>query len=73
MGKALVVKNVSFLTNKLDTVTLEEEVPCTGITLNKASASIADNEILVATLTPNDTTDTVVWTTSDASVATVST
>lgn len=46
----------------------------TGISLNKSTTSIVKEatETLVATLTPSNTTyDTVTWTSSDTSVATV--
>ena len=49
--------------------------PVTSITLNKTSASIKVGETvsLTATVNPSDATDkTVIWNTSDASVATVS-
>lgn len=46
----------------------------TGISLNKSTTSIVKEatETLTATLTPSNTTyDTVAWTSSDTSVATV--
>lgn len=46
----------------------------TGISLNKSTTSIAvgNDETLTATLTPANTTyDTVTWSSSDTSVATV--
>lgn len=53
---------------------ISEQVPCTGITLDRNTASVAEGETvtLVATPTPSDTTDPVVWSTSDSSKATVS-
>lgn len=74
MSRALIIKNADFSVNKLGTITIEEEVPCTGITLNKASlalTSIGSTSALVATVTPSDTTDAVIWSTSDADVVTV--
>lgn len=49
-------------------------VPCTGIALDRATLSFSDGTpvTLTATLTPANTTDRVVWTSSDTSVATVS-
>ncbi len=47
----------------------------TGVTLNKSTLSldVDDNETLTATVVPNDATDKrVTWTSSDTSVATVS-
>lgn len=71
MSKALVIKNADFSTNKLTTVQFIQEIPCTGITLNKSSASIGDTETLVATVTPGNTTDSITWGSSDTDVATV--
>ena len=47
--------------------------PATGISLNKSTLELTmgENETLVATVEPADTTDTVVWTSSKESVATV--
>ena len=74
MGKALVIKNVDFGTNKLTTVTLQNEVPCTAISLNKSSTTlenIGTTETLTATVTPVNTTDTVVWASSNANIVDV--
>lgn len=49
-------------------------VPATSITLNKSTLSLREigaEYTLVATLTPPDSTETVTWTSSDTSVATV--
>ena len=47
--------------------------PATGISLNKNTTTIytGANETLIATVEPNDTTDTVTWTSSNTAVATV--
>lgn len=74
MGKALVIKNVDFGTNKLATVTFGDDIPCTGIALNKDSTTIENigtTETLTATVTPADTTDAIVWSTSDPNVVDV--
>lgn len=74
MSRALIIKNADFSVNKLGTITIEEEVPCTGITLDKSTlalTSIGSTGALVATSTPSGTTDTVVWSTSDTDVITV--
>lgn len=75
MSKALVIKSANFSTNRVEQITLQNIVYCTGITLNKSN--ITSNEIdvteaLVATVTPVDCTEQVTWQTSDATVATVS-
>ena len=48
--------------------------PATAITLSKTSLSLKKGEksTLTATVTPNDSTDSVVWTSSNTAVATVS-
>lgn len=73
MGRALVLKNVNFSENKLDTVNLGDDIPCTGIALSQNTISFTKlgSVTLTATLTPANTTDTVVWSSSDNSVATV--
>lgn len=74
MSRALIIKNANFSVNKLGTITITEEVPCTGITINSASltlTAIGLTATLTATPTPSDTTDTVVWSTSDSDVVAV--
>lgn len=49
-------------------------IVCTGISLNKISLSFTSlntTQLLIATLTPSNTTDTVSWRSSDTTVATV--
>lgn len=70
MGKALVLKNVNFSSNKLDTVVFAD-IPCTGITLSSSSATITDTTTLTATVTPANTTDEVMWSSGNEHVATV--
>lgn len=73
-SKALVIKNVNFATNKLTTVDLSDEKPCTALALNQNSVSMSEllsTVTLTATTTPVDTTDTVLWTSSDNAVASV--
>lgn len=74
MSRALIIKNADFSVNKLGTITFEEEVPCTGITLNKSTIAltkVGSTDSIVASPSPADTTDIVVWSTSDADVITV--
>lgn len=73
MAKTLIIKSVDFSTNKLDTVTIEQNIPCTGISLDQSTKSLTSLTAftLVATVTPNNTTDAVSWGTSDQTVATV--
>lgn len=74
MTKTLVIQGVDFSTNALDTVIIDSPIPCTGITIDQASLDISygSSGVLVATPTPADTTDSIVWSSTDTSVATVS-
>ena len=73
MARTLVIKNANFSANKLTTVTLNDK-GCTAIALDVdtlAITSIGSTGTLTATVTPADTTDAIVWTSSDENVATV--
>lgn len=75
MGKALVIKGADFSRNYVERITFEEKVPCTGLTLNKSTVSLPNTistEILVATVTPSNTTDAVIWTSSNTDIVSVS-
>lgn len=75
MSKALVIKGANFSVNKLDTVELDNVIPCTGITISKSSHSftaLGQTLQLTATATPADTTDHVEWLSSNDSIVTVS-
>lgn len=74
MAKTLVIKNADFSANALDTVSFGT-IDCTGITLDNNTLSFADLEVtgtLTATVTPSNCTDTVYWTSSDTTIASVS-
>lgn len=74
MSKALVISGADFSANKLDTVSLLTPVPCTGIALNVSAVSFTkfrETATLTATVTPVDTTDTVIWASSDTDVVEV--
>lgn len=75
MSKALVIKGANFSANKVETVTIGEQVPCTGISLSESAIALDtlnETVTLVATLTPSNTTDELSWASSDENVATVS-
>lgn len=74
MSRALIIKNADFSVNKLGTITFDADVPCTGITISESAItlnSIGGTSTLTAATTPAGTTDAVIWSTSDADVATV--
>lgn len=73
MATTLVIKQGDFSTNKLTTVELDTQIPCTGIALNNSTLSVeyGSSSSLTATVSPADCTDPIVWTSSDSTVATV--
>lgn len=74
MSKVLVIKNVDFSSVAVDHITIEENIPCTDITLSKDSVSFdtyKETDTISVTLTPANTTDIVSWESSNPSVATV--
>ena len=74
MATTLIIKNADFSANKLDTVNLADNVPCTAVVLNastKLFTSLGAMDTLTATATPSNTTDTIVWSSSDDSVVSV--
>nr|DAJ06238.1 MAG TPA: CotH kinase protein [Caudoviricetes sp.] len=52
---------------------LQEAIPCTNITLNKTELTFttSDAQTLTATLTPENTTDTVAWSVNPTGICTV--
>ena len=52
---------------------IAEPVACTGITLVKTELTFngEETQTIIATVTPSDTTDTVVWVSSDPSIASI--
>ena len=74
MSRTIVVKNADFSTNKVDVIEFIEVIPCTAIALNKnidSISTIGSTTTITPTLTPVDTTDSVIWTSSNNEVATV--
>lgn len=74
MARTLVIKGADFSTNKLDTVIFEETVPCTGITISQSTASLTNvgtTLTLTATVAPANTTDAIIWVSSNENVVTV--
>ena len=61
---ALVINGANFAANKLTTVTfVEDEKPCTGLTLSESTKTITElgDFTLTATVVPVDTTDDLFW------------
>lgn len=74
MGRALKLQGVNFSNVALDQVTFQERVPCTAISLSPSTLSFDTAEEtaqLTASLTPYNTTDEVLWSSSNDNVATV--
>ena len=74
MGIALKILQANFSSVAVDRVTFTDPVPCTGISLNvntKTFTRVGEEYQLIATKTPIDTTDAVVWTSSNSNIATV--
>lgn len=74
MSNALKIKGVDFSGNALDKVNFVGVVPCTAIAFDKSTLSfekVGDTQTITATVTPSDTTDNVVWSSSDDNIATV--
>ena len=65
--------NVSYVPTVLSGSTLTIVNPCTGIKLDRNTLTIARGEkaTLTATVEPTDTTDKVVWSSADKTIATV--
>lgn len=65
--------NVSYVPTVLSGSTLTIVNPCTGITLDKDTLTIARGETatLTATVEPADTTNTIVWSSENDNIATV--
>lgn len=73
MAKTLVIPNANFTVNKLDTVEFSDTA-CTSIELDKSTSSITSvggTDTLTATVTPANTTDAIIWSSSNTDVATV--
>ena len=72
MAKTLIIKDVSFSTNKLTTVTFPS-IPCTGVSFSTDTYTLTGygQQEIEYTLTPSDTTDEVTWASSNADIITV--
>lgn len=74
MSKALIIKGANFAANKVETITLSDVIPCTGLDISDDTVALTEigaTLTLIATPTPSNTTDTITWASSDDDVATV--
>lgn len=73
MAKTLVIKGADYSANALDVVSFGT-IPCTGIAFVESSYTLTTVEPvgIEYTLTPENTTDSVIWASSDENVVTVS-
>lgn len=74
MGKALVLKNgVDFSANAVTTIEFAD-IPCTGITFAQNTYTISgyDDVTVEYTVAPVDTTDSVIWTSSNTDIVSIS-
>lgn len=73
MAKTLVIKGADFSNHYVEQVSFLD-IPCTGLSLNK-SETILENttstEELIATVTPANTTDIVIWVSSNPDIVKV--
>lgn len=74
MGKALVIKNVDFGENKVETVEFAGDKSCTAVSVSPSTitfTTIGGTQQLTITKTPADTTDTLSIVSSNENVCTV--
>ena len=72
MAKTLIIKGANYASNMLAHVTFHS-VPCTGISFSSDSFTVNDYDPVEVeySLTPEDTTDSVLWESSDSDVVTI--
>ncbi len=72
-GETTITATAGTLTAQFKVTVTDEEKPATSITLDKTTLSVemGKTDVLTATVLPADTTDKVVWSSSNEAVATV--
>lgn len=72
MSKTLVIKGADFSTNKVTTITFGS-IPCTAFSFDESEIEITDYDPVEIgyTVTPSDTTDAIVITSSDTNVVAI--
>ena len=74
MAKTLVIKNANFEANRLTKITFLN-IACTGISFSKSEfifSAVGDTATVNYTVTPSNTTDAIIWSSSNESVVIVS-
>lgn len=74
MSKALVIKGADFSANAVEQIVIEENIPCTGLELSISGQSVefaGDTLTITAAKTPVDTTDEIMYSSSNEKIATV--
>lgn len=74
MGKALILKNgVDFSANAVATIDFAD-IPCTGITFSQNTYTVSGYDAVTVnyTVTPADTTDDVIWASSNDDIVSIS-
>lgn len=75
MGKALVLNNVNFSENALDQVSIIMDIPCESLTLSDSPVTFeffGDTFTITATPVPSNTTDAIIWNSSNNEIVSVS-
>lgn len=72
-GETTITATAGTLTTTFKVTVTDEEVPATGVTLDKTEISVEVDatETITATVTPEDSTDDAVWSSADETIATV--
>ena len=71
--QTFIVERHAWMDEYIAGLTPVEQIPCTGITLDTSTLSFngAGSQTLVATVTPENTTDKITWTSDDSGVVSV--
>lgn len=73
MAKTLIIKGADFSGHYVEQVSFSD-VPCTGVSLNKSTTTLENTtstETLIATVTPANTTDNIIWLSSNNDIVSV--
>lgn len=73
MARTLIIKGADFSDHYIEKVTFAD-VPCTGLSIDKSTITLentTDTSTITATVTPANTTDAIIWTSSNPDIAKV--